>query len=206
MIKASILLIPVLIISCKKNFNETIPEKNELYFSNIQLVGNNLSIQSEETKLLINKELSKNLFALEEPVLYNLNLSKDVAIYRYSNFSYGFNPFTYRITKDQNSTIIIYKETNEDGVNRINKQSKPIKKNLPQYLLDSLNIKLNQIDYWNKSTNSEFGLDGGFWILEVYKDRKYHCVIRWSPETHFDENKFADVCNYFQYIYENSQE
>lgn len=50
--------------------------------------------------------------------------------------------------------------------------------------VDTFNSKLDGAKFWNLQTESreEKGKDGSEWIIEAYKDKRYHMVVRWTPE------------------------
>lgn len=61
---------------------------------------------------------------------------------------------------------------------------------------------MNNLEFWNKPTHVNCqGVDGAQWILEGYKDGKYHFLNRWSPE-HCDNSQFVSICNSLEELFE----
>ena len=56
--------------------------------------------------------------------------------------------------------------------------------NLTQKEIDTTNIKLDDAKFWTQQTEAreDNGKDGSEWISEVFKNNKYHMVVRWTPE------------------------
>ena len=56
--------------------------------------------------------------------------------------------------------------------------------NLTQKQVDTTNIKLDNAKFWTLKTASteDNGKDGSEWIVEVFRNNKYHMVVRWTPE------------------------
>ena len=53
-----------------------------------------------------------------------------------------------------------------------------------------LNDKLQKLDPWRYQLTGNFGLDGSFWVLEVFKDGKSRRISEWSPEA----SDYREIC------------
>lgn len=53
-----------------------------------------------------------------------------------------------------------------------------------------LSDKLEKLDPWRYQLTGSFGLDGDYWILEVFKDGKSRRITEWSPEA----GEYRELC------------
>lgn len=134
---------------------------------------------------------SEHLYAMQEPLLFNKNLNKEV--YRFTWLRTFDNPVVVRIEKTGKKYKLIWKLCDgaggyEPGNLKINKS---VEINSEKW--EMFKSKLDSLNYWNMSLGRmSFGSDGSEWILEGVDKDKYKVVTIWSPS----DGKFYDACNY----------
>jgi hypothetical protein len=146
-----------------------------------------------------NRWYSKHLHSMNEPILRNRTDS--ISIFRYTNLGTWNAPYTYRVEKSNNLVTITYRKTDGQGGYDTGDLVKDKTKTVALHNWDSLQTKIQAIDFWNSQTHDEnIGLDGSEWILEGYSNGEYHFMTRWSPDGYGDP-KFVEACNYFGEIF-----
>lgn len=153
---------------------------------------NDIEVYIMEYDTFVVSWYSKQLYALQEPLLFNKPLEKEV--YRFTWLRTWHSPIAVRIEKGEDNKVKLYwKVCNgaggyEPGKLIKNKSKIVSKKNWEQFL-----ILLNQADYWNLALGrNSAGLDGSEWILEGNNGQNYRAVSRWSPE----DGAYHDACQY----------
>ncbi|MFB6343553.1 hypothetical protein ACE1ET_17650 [Saccharicrinis sp. FJH62] len=196
--KYSYLTLLVILLSCgckvqQNSIIEAKPLKGELYFP-IKTENVNGEINGK-LNTFKNNWYSKHLYSLKEPVLKNLKL-KNAEIYRYTNLGTWSNPVSLTIEKTDSTIYIFKRRTNGKGGYDAGRliENKTKKVELADWL--EFKEKIKVIDFWNLNSHNEiFGMDGSEWILEGYKDGKYHFVTRWTPD-HYGDERYVEVCNF----------
>ena len=137
-----------------------------------------------------NNWFSKELFAMEEEVLYN---SKE-QVYRFSYFPSFTDNIVVRLEIHDNNTADLHYKLSE-GISHGKGISKHEKAKLDKNETQEFLELLNKIKYWSLPTEIErLGVDGHHTILEGVKGGKHHIVDRWSPE---ESDPFYSVEEYF---------
>lgn len=128
-----------------------------------------------------NSWYSEMLFALNEPVIKNYTGNKE--IYRFTWLRTFHHPISVRLEKQGDMIMIFSKVSNGAGGYHPGKIIFDTIVNCTQKQIDTTNSKLENANFWTLPTesNEDLGLDGSEWIVEVYKNNKYHMVVRWSP-------------------------
>jgi hypothetical protein len=129
-----------------------------------------------------NSWYSKMLFAMKEPVLKNYNGDKEV--YRFTWLRTFNHPVSVRLEKQGDIIKLFSKVCDGAGGYEPGKIIFDTTINLTQKQVDTTNLKLDNARFWTLQTESRDtnGMDGSEWIIEVYKNGKYHMVVRWTPE------------------------
>ena len=122
------------------------------------------------------------LFALKEPILKDYKGDKE--IYRFTWLRTFNHPVSVRLEKQGNVINLFSKVCNGAGGYEPGKIIFDKTISLTQKQVDTINIKLDISKFWNLQTESSEnnGMDGSGWIIEVYKNNKYHMVVRWTPK------------------------
>ena len=130
----------------------------------------------------VNSWYSKMLFALNEPILKDYKSDKE--IYRFTWLRTFNHPVLIRLEKQGDIIKLFSKVCNGSGGYEPGKIIFDTTINLTQKQVDTTNIKLHNAKFWTLPTESreDNGMDGSEWIIEVYKNNKYHMVVRWTPE------------------------
>jgi hypothetical protein len=139
-----------------------------------------------------NKWYSKQLIAMNEPVLYTSKSTDE--IYRFTWLRTFDHPIAITITKHRNSYLLIWRECSGAGGYKpgeiiVNKQKKITKANW-----DFFQYRLKQLGFWKLATEEKdvMGNDGAQWILEGKTPNAYHVTDRWTPGPGTDYNKCCD--------------
>lgn len=129
-----------------------------------------------------NSWYSKMLFALHEPVLKNYYGDKE--IYRFTWLRTFNHPVSVRLEKQGDIVKLFSKVCEGAGGYEPKNIIFDTTINLTQKQIDTTNIKLENANFWTLQTESreDNGMDGSEWIIEVFKNNKYHIVVRWTPE------------------------
>jgi hypothetical protein len=127
-----------------------------------------------------NEWYSKHLFAMREPILFSD--SSQTESYRFVWLRTFHNPIAIRIEKQQNIYLLTWKQCNGEGGYEPGQLTIAKQKQINDVTWENFKKLLNQIDFWNMSTEIESeGFDGSQWILEGKVVGKYHVVDRWTP-------------------------
>jgi len=144
-----------------------------------------------------NEILSKPLKSMNEPVLFN---KLDANVYRYTHIGSWTKPYTIRLELKGGKVILDYKETFDGGWN-IFDTLKYVHKYLPKKVWNKLKEKVDSCQFWSMPSFRIFTdrviFDGAEWIVEGVFSKKYHFVMRDTPNKYGDE-KFAALCNYIE--------
>ncbi len=149
-----------------------------------------IPIENEFDTFIVNW-YSKHLHAMEEPLLFNKQLDKEV--FRFTWLRSFDNPIAIRIEKNNEEYRLYWKLCNgaggyEPGEIEIDK-SKKLKKKHWEYFKKLI----NNCDFWNMELGrTSIGNDGSEWIMEGNDTKKYRVVSEWSP----DDGAFYNACNY----------
>ena len=129
-----------------------------------------------------NSWYSKMLFALEEPILKDYNGEKE--IYRFTWLRTFNHPVSVRLEKQSDIIKLFSKVCSGAGGYEPGKIIFDTTITLTQRQVDTINIKLDNARFWILPTESkeDNGMDGSEWIIEVFKNNKYHMVVRWTPD------------------------
>jgi hypothetical protein len=121
------------------------------------------------------------LFTLREPVLKDYNGNKE--IYRFTWLRSFDHPAVVRLEKQGDIVRLFSKVSDGAAGYRPGKVFFDTSFSLTQRQVDTINIKLDSAKFWTLQTESRenTGTDGSEWIVEVYKDKNYHMVVRWTP-------------------------
>ncbi len=122
------------------------------------------------------------LFALKEPILKDYNGSKE--IYRFTWLRTFHHPISIRLEKQAGIVKLFSKVCDGSGGHNPGKIIVDTTINLTQKQVDTTNIQLNNAGFWTLQTEltEDSGMDGSEWIIEVYKNKQYRMVVRWTPE------------------------
>ena len=193
-----ILFLILSIISCKTQYYTAVekkPQKGEFYFPiRIKNIKGELNGRLDTFQ---NNWYSEHLYSLKEPILKEIK-PQNIEIYRYTNLGTWSNPISYRVEKTDSTLILSKRRTDGQGGYDAGKlvENKIKLIELSDWTL--LKEKLDTINFWNLKTHNEtIGFDGSEWILEGYKNGKYHFVTRWTPD-HYGDKKFVETCVYFE--------
>ena len=136
--------------------------------------------------------ISKMLFAMYEPVLYDCKLNK--VSYRFLWLRTVKNPVALRLEK-VNDTVTLYIKitTGQGGVTpgslKVNDS-----KILTEKEWNEFGELIKKCDFWNMpALDNERKISGEQWILEGYKKDDYNLTEVWNPE--LDDN-FKIACDY----------
>ena len=139
-----------------------------------------------------NRWYSKNLSAMNEPILFTGNINKKV--FRFTWLRTFHNPIVIRIERENDSINLFYKMTNgaggyEPGEIVIDKKMKLTLNDWDKFihLVDSCH-------FWTVLPCEKLieGLDGSQWILEGATNEYYQVIDKWTPR----EGAYYDCCNY----------
>jgi len=133
----------------------------------------------------VNDWYSKQLTALEEPIIYINENVTDKTIYRFTCLRTFHQPFSIRIEiEEKNQSAKLYFKMAdgtggyEPGQLIINEEI-----NLNAKAIENINQIMKKNNYWKMSfKDNNLGFDGSEWIIEMFKDNKYHAITRWTPE------------------------
>ena len=171
---------------------EMFPVLNSKY---IEVTPNNFEYQNSivEGKFdeFLIKWYSKQLFALNEPLLFNKNQDKE--IYRFTYLRTFDNPISIRIEKDKTGIYLTWKKSDgkggfEPGKIIIDRQCNL---NLKDWIL--FKSKIRKANFWNLELGRSItGEDGSEWILEGFTPENYRVITMWS----LPAGDFYETCIY----------
>lgn len=113
-------------------------------------------------------------------------------IYRFLWIRTFHHPIYVRIEKTNNSIQLFSKELDRTGRDNSKKVLRKEHKILTEQQWCSFLNLLEKSKYWEIPADYTMGRDGSHWILEGFKDNRYHVVNRWSPKN----NEYREVCIY----------
>lgn len=202
-VKGAILTLAVWAVSCSSPVNldleileksDTLPlpvDSTTLYFPSIEPGAD---IGANAVRAYANPYFSRILFILNEPVLKDYRGQKEV--YRFSWLRSFSQPVVIRVEKHvENIRLYAKVSIGNSGYDpgKIRFDTAII---VRQEHIDTINSRLSSAGFWSLGAQSqnEIGLDGAEWIVEVYKDNRYHVVARWMP---LKGNSFRQIGEYF---------
>jgi hypothetical protein len=127
---------------------------------------------------------SQHLQAMAEPVLSCIQ-EQPKEIYRFLWLRTFRSPLAIRVEKDPSGYAIVTKELNGCGGYYPKGLSKQISGNLTVQQWEQVISLIEKSRFWRASTfrSSRFSLqlDGAEWVLEGYRNQKYHAITRLGP-------------------------
>ena len=162
---------------------------SKFYFPKATRIDSNKCIGLDS---FANKWYSKHLRAMNETILYNGELCKE--IYRFTWLRTFDNPIMIRIEKNNDSINLFYKVTNGAGGYEPGELVIDEKK---QLTLNDWNNFIHLVDscsFWTTMPCEKLieGLDGSQWIMEGATNKYYQVIDKWTPR----EGAYYDCCNY----------
>ncbi len=172
-------------------------DTNYIVWSDSIVLERYIRAQNDTFKL---KWFSYDLFRLNEPVLYNYPLQKEV--YRLTWLRSFHPPVVVRLEKEGNRVTLItkvlkrmpeypgYSYTDRDGTTRLADTTSaiPFKVNTSRSVSEGVYEQFIQLLTQHRLLNTSplgvrysFGGDGSNWILEAHRPEGYYFVTRWSP-------------------------
>ncbi|MEI7597660.1 MAG: hypothetical protein WCK02_18075 [Bacteroidota bacterium] len=133
---------------------------------------------------------SRFLYAMQEPLLYNRQLSK--IVYRFTWLRTFDNPVVIRIERDTSGVILYWKVTDGQGGYSPGDIVINNKRNLTLLEWDRLISMVDLANYWQMRRIDSFGTDGSEWILEGVELTRYYVTSAWSPDENSDFYKIGD--------------
>lgn len=140
------------------------------------------------------KWYSKELYAMQEPLLFNKRTKKE--IYRFTWLRSFDPPVCIRIEKENNSYTLFWKLCDRNGErgpgNLIVDKSKKINKSE----WERFKTKIEEAKFWLIEIYvNERGHDGAEWIMEGAEPNRYQVISAWCPDESYDRS-FYDACLY----------
>ena len=145
----------------------------------------------------VNSWYSHMLFALKEPVLKDYKGDKEV--YRFTWLRSFNHPAVIRLEKQGDIIKLFSKVSDGAGGYEPGKIIFDTTLTLTQEHVDSINLQLDNAKFWTLQTESRDnnGTDGSEWIIEVFKNKQYHVVDRWTPS---EGTSFRKIGEYLRSI------
>lgn len=139
-----------------------------------------------------NKWYSKHLRAMNEPILYEGKLNKEV--YRFTWLRTFDNPIVIRIEKENESINLFYKMTNGAGGYEPGEIVIENKKKLTLNDWEKFIHLVDSCHFWSTMPCEKLieGLDGSQWILEGATNDYYQVIDKWTPRG----GAYYDCCNF----------
>jgi hypothetical protein len=191
-----ILLLPL--TACKKAKQSVKKEIKTKTNATLQLDSTGVPIEPETNYFPIELDsvkvpfFSKMLFAMYEPVLYELNTNKES--YRFLWLRTTKNPIVVRLEK-QNDTVSLYIKvtTGTGGVGPGRLRTSDVKV-LSAKEWNEFQELIKLCDFWNMPAIDESKMiSGEQWIIEGYKTGDYNLTEKWNPEL---DDPFRIACEY----------
>lgn len=114
-------------------------------------------------------------------------------VYRFFWFSgFGNHIIFVRVERKDDSIQLFSKTLERSGRQNLEKVSRKEHKILTEQQWCSFLNLLEKSKYWEIPADYTMGRDGSHWILEGFKDNRYHVVNRWSPKN----NEYREACIY----------
>ena len=140
----------------------------------------------------VNDWYGKFLKAMKEPSLLDVT-EKNTEVYRFLWLRTFDHPISVRIEHDPSVTKLIFIEMSGQGGYEPGKLIRRTEKPIDDEKWSSFLKLLDQADFWNLEKDKGIGgTDGSEWVVEGFRDGRYHLVDRWSP----DEGKYREFCTY----------
>ncbi|MFD0837365.1 hypothetical protein ACFQ0I_16420 [Mariniflexile aquimaris] len=136
---------------------------------------------------------SKYLHAMEEPLLFNKKIDKE--IYRFTWLRSFHKPMTFRFEKKNDSYIMFYKVLSipDEYGNNIGEIECFRLKILSKKEWIKFTQLIEKANFWEmRLGNSSYGDDGSQWIMEGVNQSNYRVVSAWTPS----KGAFFNACNY----------
>lgn len=133
---------------------------------------------------------SRFLYAMQEPLLFNRQLSK--MVYRFTWLRTFDNPVAIRIEKESNKILLYLKVTIGEGGYDPDTITINETKTIPVSEWNRLIKLIDSADFWNMKRSGSFGSDGSEWIFEGVEPNKYHVVSVWTPSK---GSEIFEICN-----------
>jgi hypothetical protein len=129
-----------------------------------------------------NEWYSRVLKNCKEPVLYNYKGAEE--IYRFTLLSSYYYPVVFRFQKKGFNFILttkVLRELYDEYPDELESNNSVSVSFFKWYKFKG---KLAEADFWklNLNDNTAAPTDGSLWVVEAFKDGKYHMVERWEPE------------------------
>jgi hypothetical protein len=155
--------------------------------------GLNANFDSLGMDFFLNKEISKQLKVIDEPILSNYFLNKEIyRLFWHKSFDY---PVTLVLIKDGEEVTFITKKTDKIPIANSPEDSVRIKEGRKTkfFINSAKKLSNNEWNYFEKllkncrfdslpSEKESMGLDGSTWILEKHKNNGYKYVHRWRGD------------------------
>lgn len=137
------------------------------------------------------KWFSKQLFALNEPLLFNKEINKEV--YRFTWLRSFHRPMAFRIEKSGDKYELFWKVTSGAGGYDPGEIVIDDRKSIDEEeWLEFLEL-VDQANFWELDLGIKLGgSDGAEWILEGLSEENYRVIAKWTPR----EGAFYEACNY----------
>jgi hypothetical protein len=170
-----------------KQYDSTISEKNGNPKDSLTFYFPELDFKHSEFEL---KWFSFELFKLQEKVLYNNYLGRD--IYRFTWLRSMQSPVVIKVIKYSDSAFIITKELNQDvDLPSLPKEKK--KKSIHFKVNERRALRNDEFQALTDLVDSvkllstpsfryELGMDGSEWIVEIHTKDGYYYATRWEPK------------------------
>jgi hypothetical protein len=131
------------------------------------------------------KHYSKQLYALKEPLLYNVGTNKEA--YRFTLLRTFQNPISVRIERDGDEIWIYTKVGSGASGFEPGFIKRRRKRKLKMEEWEEFKRRIDRLDYWNMLNVGEVpGVDGTTWILEGSTPDLYSVISTWQFEKRDD--------------------
>jgi hypothetical protein len=136
--------------------------------------------------------IKSRLEIMKEPCLYQMNITDNAEIYRFTWLRTFRNPISIRVEKRGNNIRLYYKRTNGNGMSGVEKLTASKKRSLSISEWNSFIDLLNKAEFDNlpKRINAPM-CDGASWILEKKTKDKFKVF-----ETNIPNSFFKEACLY----------
>ncbi len=151
---------------------------------------NNVKLDS-----FLNTWYSKQLFALNEPILFSGQVA-DKSVYRMTVLRTFANPYTIRIENNNDTITLYWKECDGSGGYEPGNLIKHKKIRLTIEDWNTIEKYIAEIDFWNLPTldkAEDSPPDGTTWLIEGLKASRYNVITMRNP-------KKVDVSKIFSFL------
>ena len=210
-----VFLVFISVLSCKKKIETekavtTVSGNENTYYFPVQTDSLDQKYGYYEEKKLhpeLNEIFSEYLRKMNEPILYNKTDSGYTIRYMFLGEPF-FNPEVYRLQISATNVSVTNKQLGMKKIGISDLIPGNAIKDTTFYRdlkwFKELDNKLNSYNIAFQPTRNEIGLDGVFFILEVYKNGNYDFVYRWSP-TPENESEFIGICQMIEAVYKENK-